>query len=67
MAIFIWGVLIYLLNRKLLLYFFILSFGSFSLSLTRILVVDAGNPLLMYGYTDTMLANWVVIFLFLFL
>ena len=66
MAIFIWGVLIYLkLNRKnFLLYFFILSFGSFSLSLTRILVVDAGNPLLMYGYTDTMLANWVVIFLF---
>ena len=68
MAIFIWGVLIYLkLNRKnFLLYFFILSFGSFSLSLTRILVVDAGNPLLMYGYTDTMLANWVVIFYFLF-
>ena len=66
MAIFIWGILIYLkLNRKnFLLYFFILSFGSFSLSLTRILVVDAGNPLLMYGYTDTMLANWVVIFLF---
>ena len=66
MAIFLWGVLIYLnLNKKnIFLYFLILSFGSFSLSLTRILVVDAGNPLLMYGYTDTMLANWVVIFLF---
>ncbi len=69
MSIFILGIINFfnISKNKIIPFFLIFAFGSFSLSLTRVIIIDAGNPLIAYGYTDTLMANWFAIFSIFFI
>ena len=64
MSLFILGLIKFFTSSKknTVIYFLIFALGSFSLGFTRIIIIDAGNPLIAYGYTDTIMANWFAIF-----